>query len=339
MNCRRILITAVSILTCLTGLPRPTTAAAAGSSVRSNAGSAAGPEEAAGPSGAGRLSVVCTSFPGYDFARQILGDSGDVTMLLRPGAESHTYEPTPQDILTIQKCDLFVYTGGDSDEWVRDVLLSVQPSSIKVFRMMDCVKLAEEPHSEGMEEDWEEEDEGSPEMDEHVWTSPANAMEIIRSMESAIVSLDPDRKEFYASQAEAYLSQIVSLDRQFREIVRNAACTEIIVADRFPFRYFCDEYGLTYYAAFPGCSTDTQPSAKTVAFLIDQVKKDRIPMIFHIELSSSGEQMCRSIAEATGARVGLLHAVHNVSLRDFEQGATYVSLMQHNAAVLKEALQ
>lgn len=333
MNCRRILITAVLILTCLTGLPRPTTAA------ESSAGAAAGPEEAAGPSGAGRLSVVCTSFPGCDFARHILGDSGDVTMLLRPGAESHTYEPTPQDILTIQKCDLFVYTGGDSDEWVRDMLQSIQSSSMKTFRMMDCVKLAEEPHPEGMEEDGEEEDGGSPEMDEHVWTSPANAMEIIRSMESAIVSLDPDRKEFYASQTEAYLSQIEVLDRQFREIVRNAARTEIIVADRFPFRYFCDEYGLTYYAAFPGCSTDTRPSAKTVAFLIDQVKKDRIPMIFHIELSSSGEQMCRSIAEATGARVGLLHAVHNVSLHDFEQGATYVSLMQHNAAVLKEALK
>lgn len=289
-----------------------------------------------------KLSIVCTNFPEYDFARQIAGDKADVTMLLKPGAESHTYEPSPDDIKKIQDCDMFVYVGGDSDEWVEDVLGSVDKSKVTVFRLMDQVKTVEEVTVEGMEpEDEDESAEGGegedePEMDEHVWTSPKNAATIVKNMTKTIEKLDGKNKATYEKNADAYVEKINKLDGEFREVVKNGKRKEIIVADRFPFRYFCEEYGLKYYAAFPGCSTDTQPSAKTVAFLTDKVKEDKIPVVFHIELSN--EEMSKSIAEATGAKSRLLNAVHNVSDEDFRNGATYVSLMEHNVEVLKETL-
>lgn len=289
-----------------------------------------------------KLSIVCTNFPAYDFARQIAGDKADVTMLLKPGAESHTYEPSPEDIKKIQDCDMFVYVGGDSDEWVEDVLDSMDKSKITVFRLMDQVKTVEEVTVEGMEPEDEEEpaesgeDEDEPEMDEHVWTSPKNAAAIVKNMARAMEKLDGKNKATYEKNAGAYVKKLEKLDEEFREVVKNGRRKEIIVADRFPFRYFCEEYGLKYYAAFPGCSTDTQPSAKTVAFLTDKVKEDKIPVVFHIELSN--EEMSKSIAEATGAKSRLLNAVHNVSDEDFRNGATYVSLMEHNVEALKEAL-
>lgn len=287
-----------------------------------------------------KISIVCTNFPEYDFARQIAGDKADVTMLLKPGAESHTYEPSPDDIKKIKDCDMFVYVGGDSDEWVEDVLESVDKSEVTVFKLMDQVKTVEEVTVEGMEpEDEEEPAEGGedePEMDEHVWTSPKNAATIVKNMAKTMEKLDEKNKSTYEKNADAYVEKINKLDEEFREVVKNGKRKEIIVADRFPFRYFCEEYGLKYYAAFPGCSTDTQPSAKTVAFLTDKVKEDRIPVVFHIELSN--EEMSKSIAEATGAKSRLLNAVHNVSDEDFRNGATYVSLMEHNVEALKEAL-
>lgn len=289
-----------------------------------------------------KLSIVCTNFPSYDFARQIAGDKANVTMLLKPGAESHTYEPSPEDIKKIQDCDMFVYVGGDSDEWVEDVLDSVDKSKVTVFRLMDQVKTVEEVTVEGMEPEDEEEpaesgeDEDEPEMDEHVWTSPKNAATIVKNMAKTMEKLDGKNKQTYEKNADAYVEKINKLDGEFREVVKNGKRKEIIVADRFPFRYFCEEYGLKYYAAFPGCSTDTQPSAKTVAFLTDKVKEDKIPVVFHIELSN--EEMSKSIAEATGAKSRLLNAVHNVSDEDFRNGATYVSLMEHNVEALKEAL-
>ncbi|WP_077390232.1 metal ABC transporter substrate-binding protein [Mobilibacterium timonense] len=289
-----------------------------------------------------KLSIVCTNFPEYDFARQIAGDKADVTMLLKPGAESHTYEPSPEDIKKIQDCDMFVYVGGDSDEWVEDVLDSVDKSKVTVFRLMDQVKTVEEVTVEGMEPEDEEEpaesgeEEDEPEMDEHVWASPKNAATIVKNMAKTMEKLDGKNKQTYEKNADAYVEKINKLDGEFREVVKNGKRKEIIVADRFPFRYFCEEYGLKYYAAFPGCSTDTQPSAKTVAFLTDKVKEDKIPVVFHIELSN--EEMSKLIAEATGAKSRLLNAVHNVSDEDFRNGATYVSLMEHNVEVLKEAL-
>lgn len=302
------------------------------------------PNSSASPSNAEdtqKLSVVCTNFPEYDFVRQIVGDRADVTMLLKPGAESHTYEPTPQDIITIQNSALFVYVGGDSDEWVADVLSSMDQSKMTVFKLMDCVELVEEELVEGMQPEAEAESAGSeaeaaPEMDEHVWTSPANAMKIVQKLCDSLCTLDSADQDTFKANTEAYLAQLQKLDDEFREVLENGKRREIIVGDRFPFRYFCEEFGLKYYAAFPGCSTDTEADASTVAFLIKKVKDDKIPVVFHIELSN--EQMCSSICEATGAKSELLGAVHNVSDSDFKAGVTYLSLMEHNVEALKEAL-
>lgn len=298
----------------------------------------------------GKLKVVATIFPVYDFLRQVGGDKIDLQMLLTPGAESHTFEPTPKDMMSVKDSDLFVYVGGDSDSWVENILDGVDDKKVHTLTLMDCVKTVPEETVEGMEEehdhdhdkdkdhdeDKDHDHDEDVEMDEHVWTSPANAIEIVKKLTAELSELDPDNKDYYKSNADEYIGKLTTLDKEFKEIVKNGKRKEIIFGDRFPFRYFVDHYGLTYYAAFPGCSTDTEASASTIAFLIDKVKKDNIPVVFHIELSN--EKMADSIAEATGAKKLQLNAVHNVSKEDFENGATYLSLMEENLKSLKEAL-
>lgn len=325
------------IFSCLlAGLLLITSLSACGSRTSSNSAAPTGRAESTS-----KLSIVCTNFPEYDFVRQIAGDKADITMLLKPGAESHSYEPTPQDIITIQNSNLFVYVGGDSDEWVAEVLNSMDQSKMTVCKLVDCVELVEEELVEGMQPEAEEEEadngaEEAPEMDEHVWTSPANAMKIVQKLCDMLCTLDSANRETFKANMKNYLGQLQKLDDAFREVVETGKRKEIVVGDRFPFRYFCEEFDLTYYAAFPGCSTDTEADASTVAFLIKKVKEDKIPVVFHIELSN--EQMCNSICEATGAKSELLNAVHNISDSDFKAGATYLSLMEHNVEVLKEAL-
>ena len=298
-------------------------------------------------SGDKALKIVCTNFSGYDFARQIAGDKAEVTMLLKPGAEAHSYEPTPEDIKAIQSSDLFVYTGGDADEWVEHVLESIDTNKHKAFKMMDAVDLREEEIVEGMvhehhhEEDAHEEHahhehEHAHEMDEHVWTSPVNAIAIVKAMSDNIIALDETDAEYFKKNTETYVGQLEALDKEFRDVIDHAKRKEIIVGDRFPFLYFAKEYGLSYYAAFPGCSKDTGSNPATVAFLIDKVKADNIPVVFHIEMSN--EQMSKSIAEATGAKNMLLNAIHNVTAEQFEKGVTYIDLMKENVKALKEAL-
>ncbi|MDU1772307.1 MAG: metal ABC transporter substrate-binding protein [Dialister micraerophilus] len=291
-----------------------------------------------------KLKIVTTNFAEYDFARQITGDKADVKMLLKPGAESHSYEPSPQDIKTIQDSDLFVYVGGDSDEWVGDILESMDKKP-NTFKLMDAVDLMEEEVKEGMVHEHHHDDEheheheehaDEPEMDEHVWTSPVNAIKIVEKMSAEIIKLDPNNADTYKKNTEEYIKKLQKLDGEFREVVNNGKRKEIVVGDRFPFLYFVKEYGIEYYAAFPGCSKDTDTNPATIAFLTEKVKEDNIPVVFHIELSN--EQMSKAIAEATGAKSELLNAVHNISDEDFKKGVTYIDLMEHNVEVLKEAL-
>ena len=283
-----------------------------------------------------KLQIVCTNFPGYDFARHIVKDHGEVTMLVKPGTDVHSFSPSPKDLKAVADSDLLIYTGGDSDEWVGKILDATGKKPGSVFRMMDAVKLSEEEHPEGMQSEEEAEKEAGPEMDEHVWTAPANASEIVNKLNASISKLDGAHAEEYQKNAEAYMKEITDLDQSFRDVIDHAARKEIIVGDRFPFLYFVKEYGLTYYAAFPGCAKDTEADPKTIAFLIDKVKADQIPVIFHIELSN--QQMSRSIAEATGAKERQLNSIHNVTQKDFDAGVTYVDLMRQNVKTLKEAL-
>lgn len=288
-----------------------------------------------------QVSVVATLFPPYDFARQIAGNYADITLLLPAGSESHTYEPTPQDILRIQNCDVFLYIGGESETWVKEVLDSMDTSHMRIVRLMDCVEALPEELVEGMEAHEEEQsgapgNTGEPAYDEHIWTSPRNAILMSKAIAQALEAADPAHTDAYRANADAYVQQLNDLDSAFRDIAATAQRHTLVFGDRFPFRYFVDAYGFSYYAAFPGCAEEAEPSAATVAFLIDRVKEQSIPAVFYIELSN--ERMADTICEATGAKKLLFHSCHNVSKIDFDNGATYVSLMLQNAENLKEAV-
>lgn len=299
-----------------------------------------------------RLKIVTTIFPQYDFAREITGGNADVAILLPPGTESHTYEPAPQDIISIQNADLFIFVGGESDVWIDDILDSMEEKAPKTLKLMDCVTTVEEELVEGMESDHdhahEDEDRDhaedadhdhereETEYDEHIWTSPANAVQIVRSMTETISALDTVNADIYAKNADAYVQKLTALDNDFAQVVKTAARKTIIVGDRFPFRYFADEFGLDYYAAFSGCSSETEASAATVAFLTDKVKAENIPAVLYIEFSN--HKIADSIAEATGAKTLLLHSCHNVSKDEMQAGASYLSLMQKNVETLRQAL-
>lgn len=285
-----------------------------------------------------KLKIISTIFPSYDFARQVGGENVNVTMLLKPGTESHTYDPTPQDIIKIQDCDLFIYVGGESDEWVNDILNSNDRKPKKIIALMDCVDKVEEEIVEGMEEDGEDEEgEGDTiEYDEHVWTSPVNASKISNKIADALKELDPKNEKNYEKNRLSYSRELSALDSSFKKTVDNSERKLIVFGDRFPFRYLADEYGLSYYAAFPGCSSETEPSASTISFLINKVKEKNIPVVFTIEFSNG--KVADTICEDTGAKKLELHSCHNVTQDEFDNGVTYVSLMQQNVKNLGEAL-
>lgn len=287
----------------------------------------------------GGISVVATTFAPYDFARQLVGDTGTVSMLLPPGSESHSYEPTPKDILEIQNADVFIYVGGESDTWVTDVLESVG-EGVRAVTLMDCVELLEEETVEGMEaevHDHEHGEEGhEAEYDEHVWTSPRNAALICEKIAAALCEADPANASVYNANLAVYSAELAKLDAAFTGIVADGARKTIIFADRFPLLYFARAYGLTYYAAFPGCSEDAEPSAATVAFIIDKVREEDIPVVFHVELAN--EDMADIVCDETGAVKRQFNACHNVTRAQFNAGVTYLDLMWENTEVLKEAL-
>ena len=287
------------------------------------------------------LQIVTTVFPAYDFARAVAGEYADVTLLLPPGTESHSYEPTPADMIAVEECDLFIYLGGESDAWV-DTILDSTGASDKAMRMIDCVDLLEEETVEGMEAEPEEHDHdhGLGEVvgyDEHVWTSPQNAAAITRAIGARLEELDAAHAQDYAAGAEDYAGQLEALDGEFRTFFDGVTDKTIVFGDRFPLRYFAEEYGLNYYAAFPGCSTQTEPSAATVAFLTDKVRQEGISTVWYIEFSN--HLVADSIAEAAGANTALFHTCHNVSAEDLENGATYISLMEGNLERLRQYMQ
>ena len=311
-----------------------------------------------------KLRVVTTIFPQYDFVRQIAGDNVSLTMLLKPGEETHSYEPTPQDIIAIQNADLFIYVGGENDEWVEDILESPEMEDVKRLRLVDCVgNILAEEHVEGMKEerghsheDEEEESHDEEEhflhsaeeteeehnehvhtMDEHVWTSPGNAIDIVEHITEELCSLDSEHGQTYKDNAEAYETQLKELDTAFRDVVENAKNHTLLFGDRFPFRYFAAEYGLDYYAAFSGCASDTEPSAATMAFLINKVKEEHIPVVLKMELSN--DNIANAIAEACDVPVKVFYSSHNISAKQFEAGVTYLDLMKENVETLKEALR
>lgn len=280
------------------------------------------------------LKIVAVNFPCYDFARQAAGEHAEVTMLIRPGTEVHSFEPSPSDILTIGDADLFVYVGGESDSWADDILDSFEDTP-KVVRLMDHVQLLEEVHYEG-DGHHHHHDHAELALDEHIWTSPKNALQMLRAVEDALCDADPDHAADYHANADAYGSEIEALDASLTQIVAQGKRHELLFADRFPFLYMAHDYGLDYSAAFTSCATETEPSARKLVELIEIIRKEEIPVIYTIEMSTGA--IARTLAEETGAEVLELHSVQTVRQSEFDAGESYVSLMKKNLAAIEKGL-
>jgi zinc transport system substrate-binding protein len=294
-----------------------------------------------GASPDGKLNVIATIFPEYDFARAISGGEADVTLLIDPGSSVHSFDPSPGDLKTISDADVFIYVGGESDEWVDRIIDSLDTENMKIVRLMDYVDAVEEELKEGMEPEEEEEgEEGEgeegPEYDEHVWVSPGNALVLMDAISGAMCEKDPANRALYEENAAKYKTELESVDAEIADVVKSAGRQKIVVADKFPFRYFVDRYGLDYAAAFPGCSDQADAGARTIAYLIDTVKADDMPYIYHVELSN--RNVADAIAEQTGAEALLLNSCENLSKEDFDSGVTYVDLMKANAENLRKGL-
>lgn len=292
-----------------------------------------------------KLQIIATVFPAFDFARSIAGENAQVSLLLPPGSESHSYEPTPQDLIAIQNADLFLYVGSESEHWIEEMLLSMGDHAPRTFRLTDCVMLLEEETSKSMEhththgescEHEHDHDQEHRELDEHVWTSPKNAVEIVAKLTHVLKELSPAYASRFEDNAQKYISELQALDAEFEKVVSSSKRNLLIFGDRFPIRYFADAYGLNYDAAFPGCSEDSEPSVRTIISLIDTVREQKIPVVFYIEFSS--RRTADILAEETGAQPLLFHSCHNVSAEELQNGATYLSLMHQNLEALKEAL-
>lgn len=297
----------------------------------------------------GKISVVTTCFPPYDFARAVAGDTADITMLLSTGAEAHSYEPTPRDIAEIQNCDVFICIGGEDEVWVDSILKAVDNDSMTVIRLFDYAELLEEEAVAGASpdghdhhhHDHEDEHDYDGEVSEdhadgHIWTSPENAVKCVQAIEDAFCEKYIENSEFYRSNAEEYIKRLEQLDSDFRKITENTGEKVIIVGDRFPFRYLAHEYDLEYFAAFSGCSSESEPSVYTMAFLIDEILEHNTDTVFYLEFST--RKLAEKLCDATGAKMLPLNSCHNVSKEDFSSGVTYIDLMYENLKNLKEAL-
>ena len=307
---------------------------------------------------AGKLKVVTTIFPAYDWVRAILGDkaeNAEITMLLDNGVDLHSYQPTADDIVKISDCDLFIYVGGESDEWVEDALRNAANRNMKVINLLevlgDSVKteeivegMQEEEHEHEDVEEHEHEDaeehEHEEEADEHVWLSLKNAKMLVRVISKALQELDPDSKDIYAANADAYVKKLSALDAEYQAAVDAASNKTILFGDRFPFRYLVDDYGLRYYAAFVGCSTETEAGFETISFLAKRVDEWKLPCVLTIE--GAQHKIAETIVRNTTAknqRVLTMDSMQSTTSKDVKNGTTYLSVMEKNLSVLKEVLR
>ena len=313
------------------------------------------PQNGQSPSGTGTeggLIIVTSMFASYDFARTLADEVAEISLLVPPGAETHSYEPTPSDIILLNSADVFIYVGGESDAWLDKIIDSLENPHLTLVRLTDLVETVDEVALEGMtvpdeehsstegseaEEDaGSKEEEHEDETDEHVWTSLRNAQIIVDALADTFAELDADNAQLFHDNAQNLNRELSALDKHITDIVSSAERTTFVFGDRFPFRYFADDYGLTSYAAFPGCSTAVDTNPSTITFLIDIVRKENIPVIFTIELSNG--RIAQTIAAETSAQILCFHSVHNISEEDLRAGATYLSLMQENADNLEVAL-
>ena len=303
------------------------------------------------------LRIVTTIFPEYDWVKAILGDKADhadITMLLDNGVDLHSYQPTADDIVKISDCDLFLYVGGESEGWVKEALKNSANKDRKVINLLDVLgdKVKSEEVVEGMQEEAHEHEESEAhedgeaheheheeESDEHVWLSLKNAEVLVGAISNALQELDADNKEIYAANADAYMKKLSVLDAEYQTAVDNASCKTVLFGDRFPFRYLADDYGLNYYAAFVGCSAETEASFETISFLAKKVDELKLPCVLTIE--GKNHKIAKTIVKNTAQKsqkILTMDSMQSMTSKDVASGTTYLSVMEKNLAVLKEAL-
>lgn len=290
------------------------------------------------------LKITATIFPEYDWVMNVLGENSannEVTMLLDNGVDLHSYQPTTEDILNISDSDLFIYVGGESDEWVDDALKEAVNKDMTVINLMELLKgsVKEEEFTEGMQKEEGEEAEEETEYDEHVWLSLNNAALAVQSISDALSALDPDNAESYKVNAEAYIGKLKDLDSGYRAAVSDGKYDTLLFGDRFPFRYLVDDYSLLYFAAFAGCSAETEASFETVTFLSSKADELRLPAV--ITIDGSDKRIAETIVENTASKdqkILTLDSMQSTTSKDIAGGASYLSVMEKNLSVLKEAL-
>ena len=302
-----------------------------------------------------KLRIVTTIFPEYDWVKAVLGDKAEhaeITMLLDNGVDLHSYQPTADDIVKISDCDLFLYVGGESEGWVKEALKNSANKDRKVINLLDVLgdKVKSEEVVEGMQEEAHEHEEGEAhedgeaheheeESDEHVWLSLKNAEVLVGAISNALQELDADNKEIYAANADAYMKKLSALDAEYQTAVDNASCKTVLFGDRFPFRYLADDYGLNYYAAFVGCSAETEASFETISFLAKKVDELKLPCVLTIE--GKNHKIAETIVKNTAPKsqkILTMDSMQSTTSKDVASGTTYLSVMEKNLAVLKEAL-
>ncbi len=305
----------------------------------------AGSSEAGGAEGGDAIKVVATVFPAYDWAREVIGDRTEdveLSLLMDTGTDLHNYQPTAEDILEIGQCDVFIYVGGESDEWVEDALAQAENDNMIVLCLMDSLGdgAREEEIIEGMqaEEEGDGEEEG-PEYDEHIWLSLKNAQVLTRAIADALSEADPAGAETYAANADSYCGKLADLDGRYQAAADGAARKVLLFGDRFPFRYLVDDYGIDYYAAFVGCSAETEASFETVSFLTQKMDELSLPVVMVIE--GSDQKIAETIisnSKAKDQKILVMDSMQSVNAADVQAGTTYLSIMEQNLEILKEAL-
>ena len=292
-----------------------------------------------------KISIVTTIFPEYDWVREILGDKADsaeITMLLDKGADLHSYQPTADDLIKLSDCDLFVYVGGESDGWVDDALKNATNKNRKVINLLEILgdSVKEEETVEGMQaEEEDHEDHEEKEYDEHVWLSLKNAKNLVGAISESLQELDPGNKDTYAANADAYVQKLSALDAEYQKAVSAGTYQTVLFGDRFPFRYLVDDYGLSYYAAFVGCSAESEASFETVSFLARKVDEGKLPCVLTIE--GAQHKIAETIVQNTAGKsqkILTMDSMQSTTSQDVANGTTYLSLMAKNLDVLKEAL-
>lgn len=294
-----------------------------------------------------RISIVTTIFPEYDWVSRIIGDtdSAEINLLLDKGVDLHSYQPTAEDIVKVSSCDLFIYVGGESDEWVEDALSEAANKEMKVINLLKVLgeRVKEEELVEGMEaeEEGEEEDgEEEPEYDEHVWLSLNNAQTLSLAIADVLAEIDPAHAEDYQANVKSYCEKLASLDREYRTAVSEGTKDTLLFADRFPFRYLVDDYGLKYYAAFVGCSAETEASFETILFLAN--KTDELGLTSIMQIESADGRIAETVKQTTASKdqqILTMDSMQSATMNDVKAGTTYLSIMEKNLKVLKDALK